>query len=162
MAQTAITEELLKLSVEIEKNGREFYSQIARRARDGDVKDKFSYLADQEHLHEKTFSDMLKRVSAQTSPPKGFSKEDYQFIKDVAASSIFTGERALDALNRKTMTDIEAVELGLGFEKDSILFYSDMRGMLPRDDQPLIDMITHEEKKHLSELHLMKMRALKG
>lgn len=53
------------------------------------------------------------------------------------------------------MTDVEALEIGIGFEKDSILLYSEMRGMVPRQDQEIVDMITNEEKKHLSELTYM-------
>ena len=41
---------------------------------------------------------------------------------------------------------------GIGFEKDSILFYSEVRGMVPSQDQQIVDMIVSEEKKHLSEL----------
>ena len=53
------------------------------------------------------------------------------------------------------MTDVEALEIGIGFEKDSILFYSEIRGMVPRQDQEIVDVITNEEKKHLSELSYM-------
>jgi rubrerythrin len=53
------------------------------------------------------------------------------------------------------MTDIEAIEYGINLEKDSILFYSEIRGMVPLQDQELIDIITNEEKKHLSEFIYM-------
>jgi rubrerythrin len=53
------------------------------------------------------------------------------------------------------MTDVEALETGIGFEKDSILFYSEIRGMVPKLDQEIVDTIISEERKHFSELTYM-------
>ena len=36
--------------------------------------------------------------------------------------------------------------------KDSILSYAEAKGMLPRQDQDIMDMTISEEKKRLSEL----------
>jgi len=44
------------------------------------------------------------------------------------------------------------MEVGINIEKDSILCYSEIRGMLPRADQDIIDAIINEEKTHLSEI----------
>ena len=43
-----------------------------------------------------------------------------------------------------------------------ILFYSEVRGMVPRQDQDIIDMITNEEKKHLSELMYLANKIRRG
>jgi rubrerythrin len=94
---------------------------------------------------------MLNRLGGYR-PAQSYSGEHYQYIKDIADSAIFSGERVRSTLAKGVLTDIEAVEIGIGFEKDSVLFYSEIRGMVPKPDQELIDMIVSEEKKHLSEL----------
>lgn len=43
----SLTEELLRLAAEIEENGWNFYSALAKQTQDGDISDKFIYLAAQ-------------------------------------------------------------------------------------------------------------------
>ncbi|MBI4186616.1 MAG: ferritin family protein [Chloroflexi bacterium] len=151
MPKRTIGEQFLELAIEIEKNGRAFYETVAQRSGDKKVQDVFTQLAAREKEHENTFRTMLNHLGDYQPAPE-YTSEHHKYIKDIADSSVFTGERAQDTLARKTMTDIEAAQIGIGFEKDSILFYSEVRGMLPRQQHELIDMIVNEEKGHLSEL----------
>jgi rubrerythrin len=151
MSETSISRELLELAIEIEKNGRFFYEVVARLNRNRETEDVFAKLAAQEKEHEDTFRGMLSRLGGYRSHQK-HTGEHYQYIRDLAESSIFAGERVQALLTRKPMTDLEALEISIGFEKDSILFYSEMKGMVPRQDQEIVDVIINEEKKHLSEL----------
>jgi len=139
MSEKSNGKEFLELVIEIEKNGRFFY------------KDVFAKLAAREKEYENTFRDMLSRLG-NYRPHQKHTGEHYQYIRNLAASSIFAGERVQALLTRKLMTDLEALEIGVGFKKDSIQFYSEMRGMVVRQDQEIADVITNEEKKHLSEL----------
>jgi rubrerythrin len=151
MSEISIGKEFLELAIEIEKNGRFFYEVVARLNRNREIGDVFTKLAAREREHENIFHDMLSRLGGYR-PYQKQTGEHYQYIRDLAESSIFAGERVQAVLTRKAMTDVEALEIGIGFEKDSILFYSEMRGMVPRQDQEIVDVITNEEKKHLSEL----------
>ncbi len=161
MTEESIGKEFLELAIEIEKKGRSFYESVAQQGQDKEVRDVFMQLATREKEHENAFRDMLSRLGGY-QPRQEYPGEHYQYIKDLADSSIFAGERAQAALAKKTMTDVEAIETGIGFEKDSILFYSEMRGMVPRQDRQIVDMIVNEEKKHLSELTYMADRLRSG
>ena len=119
MAEKSVGSEFLEPAIEIERNGYDFYE------------------------HEYTFRDMLMRLGGYV--PEN-PRENYQYIKNLAGSGIFSAKQAQALLTRKTMTDIEAVKAGIGFEKDSILPYSEVRGTVPRQDQDIIDMITNEGK----------------
>ena len=157
MAEKSPGKEFLEVAIEIEINGYKFYELVAEE-KSKEVRDILMQLAGREREHEHTFRDMLTRVGGYI--PEN-PCENYQYIKSLADSSIFSGKQARALLTRKAMTDVEAVEAGIGFEKDSILLYSEVRGMFPRQDQDIIDMITSEEKKHLSELMYLanKMRS---
>jgi rubrerythrin len=157
MSEISIGKEFLELAIEIEKNGRLFYEYLARQDRDKEVQKLFAQLAVREKEHENTYREIMDRLGGYR-PQQKYAGEHYQYIRDLADSSIFTGEQAQHALMKKTMTDIEAIELSIGLEKGSILFYSEIRGMVPRQDQELIDMIPNEEKKHLSEFTYMANR----
>jgi rubrerythrin len=152
MAGESLGREFLMLAVQTEKNGQAFYQESARRSRKKDVKDVFKVLALREQEHENTFSDMLNHLGNHRVP-EGYSRDDFQYLKFLADSLIFDNSRARATQTPNAVrTDIEALETGIGLEKDCILFYSDIRGMLPRSDQDAIDMIIQEEKQHLSEL----------
>ena len=160
MSEISTGKEVLELAIEIERNGGFFYEVVARLYRDREVGDVFARLATREKEHENIFRDMLSRLGGYR-PRQRHAGEHYRYIRDLAESSIFTGERARALLTKNSMTDVKALEIGIGFEKDSILFYSEMKGMVPRQDQEIVDMITNEEKKHLSELTYMT-HSLKG
>jgi rubrerythrin len=151
MSEISIGKEVLEMAIEIEKNGRSFYEFMARVGKEMEVRDMFTQLAAREQEHENTFRDVLKRLGGYR-PSQAYAGEHYQYIRDLADSGVISGERVQAALVKRPVTDVEAIELGIGFEKDSILFYAEMRGMVPRQDQEIIDIITSEEKKHLSEL----------
>lgn len=151
MSEVSVGKEFLELAIEIEKNGRSFYESMAKLGKAKEVRSTFLQLAARELEHENAFRDMLNRLGGYR-PAQSYSGEHYQYIKDIADSAIFSGERVRSTLAKGVLTDIEAVEIGIGFEKDSVLFYSEIRGMVPKPDQELIDMIVSEEKKHLSEL----------
>jgi rubrerythrin len=154
MAERSTGKEFLEPAIEIEKNGRFFYEVVARLNRNKEVEEVFAKLAAHEKEHENTFRDMLARLGGYR-PHQKYAGEHYQYIRDLAASSIFAGERVQALLSRKPATDVEALEVGIGFEKDSILFYSEMRGMVPEQDREIVDVIINEEKTHLSELTYM-------
>lgn len=158
MTNESAGKEFLELAIEIERNGYSFY-EMAAPGKSKEVQAILKELAGRERQHEHTYRDMLTRAG-------GYLPEnacvDYQYIHNLADSSIFSGRRAIELLTGRTVTDIGAVEAGIGFEKDSILLYSEARGMLSRQDQDIIDMITSEEKKHLSELMFLANRLRSG
>ena len=64
----------------------------------------------------------------------------------------FTAERAQTALTQEAVSDTEAPEIGIGFEKDSILLYLEMRGLVPRANREIVVKVINEEKSHLCQL----------
>jgi len=160
MAEEVLGKQFLQLAIETEKNGRQFYEKAARRSKKTDVQDVFKRLAGREKEHENTFKDMLGRLSGRRSV--SMAGGDYQYIKYLADSLITDNDRSQFPKTKTTRTDIEAMETGVGLEKDCILFYSEVRGMLPRPDQNIVDMIISEEKSHLSELSVLLGRLRSG
>jgi rubrerythrin len=161
MSEISIGKEFLEVAIEIEKNGRSFYEFLARQDRSKEVRDVFARLAVREKEHENTYRDIMNRLGGY-NPRQQYAGEHYQYISQLANLSILSAEQARRILTKKTMTDIEAMEFGINLEKDSILFYSEIRGMVPRQDQEFMDVITSEEKKHLSELLYMANRLRGG
>jgi rubrerythrin len=157
MSQISIGKEVLEAAIEIEKNGRSFYEALARQDRSKEARDVFARLAVREKEHENTYKEIMNRLGSYNPRPQ-YAGEHDRYVSQLVSSSIFTAEQARRILAKKSMTDIEAIEVGINLEKDSILFYSEVRGMVPGQDQEIVDVITSEEKKHLSELLYMTSR----
>lgn len=90
MSEISIGKEFLELAIEIEKNGRLFYDYLARQNRDREVQKLFAQLAVREKEHENTYREMINRLGGY-QPRQKHGGEHYQYIRDLADSSIFTG-----------------------------------------------------------------------
>ncbi|OGO04097.1 MAG: hypothetical protein A2Y60_04735 [Chloroflexi bacterium RBG_13_54_9] len=155
VSQTSLGREVLEVAIEIEKNGRSFYEFMAKQAKGSEVWDTFTFLAGQEQKHEETFREMLNRLGGY-QPAQAYPGEHYQYIKDLADSEIFVGDRVQAVLAREMASYDESLDIAIGFEKDSILLYSEIRGFVPKDDQDIVEKVVFEEKTHLRQLMDLK------
>lgn len=160
VTEKSLGKEFLEVAIEVERNGYSFYEKAAGQSKSKEAKNVLLTLAGREKEHESSFLHVLGHLGGY-QPPE-YVREHSQYVRDLAGSIIFAGEKAQVVLSKKAMTDIEAVEAGIGFEKDSILFYSEIIGMLPNDNQNIVDVIINEEKKHLSELTYLANRLRGG
>ena len=55
-------------------------------------------------------------------------------------------------------SDIKALELSISAEKDSLLFYYEMKDIMPQRAQKLINKIIAEEKSHMRQLSELKKK----
>ena len=154
VAQASLGKEVLEVAIEIERNGKSLYDRLAKQAKTEAVQNIYVYLATQEKDHENTFRAILNRLGGYQPPQP--SAEHYQYIKDLADAEIFVGERVQALLAKQTVNETEALDIAIGFEKDSILLYSEIRGFLPKADQDIVETVIFEEKRHLRELMDLK------
>jgi len=139
--------EMLEIAIEIERNGYTFYSELAGA---GKAKFTFEYLADQEKQHESLFRGMLDSLG-QAPAPENYSGELALYIRTLASGRVFKSPQEAQAMARKLSPE-EAIRTAIGIEKDSILFYGEMRGLVRREDRRVVDRITGEERGHVLQL----------
>lgn len=146
--------ELLRVAVQLEKNGLAFYSAMARRSKDGVSQQVFLYLAEQEKKHRKVFEDMTRNAGNWPSDPM---TEDYQaYLKALMRDFVFTSEKTARARAMQTEDRRQALAVGVQAEKDSILFYQEMRGLVRRTDRKTVGTIVNEERSHLAQLSALR------
>jgi len=152
--------EILDMAVRIEQNGIRFYSALVEKAESDKTREIFQYLADQEKQHEVTFKKMLDEIGAYQPAP--VLEEDYeQYMQALAESHVFTSDEALKRMAELAGDIGEALQIGIGFEKDSILLFMEMRNFIPESQQKVIERLISEEKKHLIQLQEMKKSGAK-
>ncbi len=73
-----------------------------------------------------------------------------------AREYVFTQKDMGKEIAKKITNDKEAIDLGIGFEKDSIVFYEGMKKVIPEYDLMLINQLIAQEQKHLQVLTGLK------
>jgi len=138
---------MLETAIEIERDGFAFYSELARL---GKAKFTFDYLAGQEKRHESLFKGMLDSLG-QAPPPESYTGELALYIKTLASGRVFKSPKEAREVAQKLST-AEAIRTAVGIEKDSILFYGEMKGLVRKEDRSLVDRILDEERGHMLQL----------
>jgi rubrerythrin len=145
-------DQALEMAMEIEKNGEIFYKKAAEKIEDPETQALFEDLAKQEIAHYKTFQRLAGDVKSAPSP-QGEAYDQYEVYLHVALeNALFAGPEKALALAEKAQDRETALRAAMGFEKDTLLFFYDLREMVGEKDQETIAAIIREEKRHLRRL----------
>ena len=149
--------EILEIAGKIEEHGEKFYRHASTICDDKEIKGLFEYLADEEAKHQKTFQGMLSQIE-HYQPPESYPGEYFQYLSSYSQNLVFTDEEF-----KKRMDEIETVADALEFaiqkELESILYYLEMRNLVPEGPQRTeIDGIVDEERRHYLKLNEIKRK----
>jgi len=151
--------ELFDIAVGIERNGVAYYDSLSNLAADSSLKETYGGLADMERHHVELFQKMRSAVGDKGAVVPDEEEAEYgAYLKALIDSSVFTDDKVARDLAEKAAGPAEAIQLALGAEKDSILFYTEMRELVPQRDREAIDNVIREEKKHIRQLSDLKQR----
>jgi rubrerythrin len=144
--------EALGIAMEIEKNGEVFYTVVAEKSADPEVEALFEDLAAQERGHYQVFQKMLGEVTPALELPAAEYDEYQAYVQTALENALFAGPDKALALAKQAQDRETALRAALGFEKDTMLFFYDLRDMVSKADQEAVSNIIREEKKHLRRL----------
>jgi rubrerythrin len=148
--------EVIHIAIGIEKRGITFYDIMARSTDDAQAREVFEGLVGMEREHLKTFQGMRGEVGGQ--PPPAASGQEYSgYFQALVDNAVFT-EDMIASGTAADESDIQALDLAIGAEKDSILFYYEMKDIIPRRFVPLVERIITEEKSHFQQLSEIKKK----
>ncbi|HIE43352.1 MAG TPA: hypothetical protein EYP78_00965 [Candidatus Omnitrophica bacterium] len=145
--------------VRIEENGEKFYRRVADISEEGNVKESFTFLADEEVKHRETFEEMLPEIE-KYEPPEAYPPEYFAYLRAYADNIIF--KAGIDKELPENMDAISAVDFGIHRELDSIAYYYEAKKFVPEVERSLIDKIIEEERRHFVELSELKEKLQKG
>ncbi|MBI4974360.1 MAG: ferritin family protein [Candidatus Omnitrophica bacterium] len=143
--------EIVELGIQIEKNGRDLYDMLANKSKNKKAEEVFKYLEGEETKHIAAFKKILESVESY-EPQSAYPEEYFAYMKALASEYIFTKEGKGKAIAQRTKTDKKAVDLGIGFEKDSIIFYEGMKRSVLKDEEKVLDELIRQEEDHLRRL----------
>jgi len=157
MSITFSGSELINIAIGIEKRGFAFYDIVAKSAGDAAASEVFHHLADMEREHIKIFQSMLGEAD-KYQPAETLTREYADYLQALVDSAVFTDDLITSEMATQADSTIRALELAISAEKDSIVFYYEMRDIMPQRAHPTMNKIIAEEKIHLQQLSEIKRK----
>ncbi len=146
MASEFNADDILEIAAKIEKNGAKFYRQASEKVKKEENKHFLLDLADMEDEHEATFLKMQKELKEKEKISSTFDPydENILYLKALADARVFfKKEEPADNFYDILVSAVQA-------EKDSIVFYLGMKGIVPEElGKSSVDDIIKEEMKHI-------------
>jgi rubrerythrin len=142
--------EVFQFAIRIEENGERFYRGMAKKLNDAETKSLFSTLADQEVKHKEIYEEMVSKIE-DYEPIESYPGEYFSYLRTYADNIIFTPQRMEEEMNK--IKDVpSALKFAIDRELDSILYYQEVKNLVPEDQRAEIDKIIEEERRHFLKL----------
>ncbi|MBU4445175.1 MAG: ferritin family protein [Candidatus Marinimicrobia bacterium] len=146
--------EIYQFAIKIEENGEKFYRQMVTKLPDKKVKELFTFLADEEVQHKATFSAMLSKFE-DYKPAESYPGEYFAYLKAYADNLVFGfGKFDEDIANIENAET--ALQFAIGKELDTIMYFQEMKNLVPESERKRINAIIEEERRHVVKLSELK------
>ncbi len=147
-------DEIIEMAIRTEVLGNRFYTSMARKfKKNAELSKLFTTLAAKEKVHEKTFTE-LKDMVAQSGPEPQDWDEVSNYLRAFVESEFFLGRvKSLPSMT-KVRTVKNAVAFALGFEKETLLYFMELRKIVK--EKEVVDEVINEEKSHIMWLVAFK------
>lgn len=164
MSMAFNADEIFEMAEQIERNGARFYREVAAKAPDRKMKEMFLNLASMEDSHLRTFQEMRQGLSDQEKGGTTFDPDNEAalYLQAMADTKGFEGMRSPDQKLTGKESMEELFEIAIEAEKNSVLFYVGLKGMVAaRAGRDKVENIIREEVGHAAQLR-RQLAAIRG
>ncbi len=148
-------DEIFEIAEQIERNGAAFYRKAAEEFPGEQAGKLLLGLAAMEDEHLATFMEMRRDLSVEKTKPTVFDPdgEARLYLQALADGSVFDVSVEPATLLRGDETLEEILKVAIGLEKDSVVFYTGIRHLVPASfGRDKVEAIIAEEMKHIALL----------
>ena len=149
-------DEIFEMAEQIERNGAKFYRSAAEKFSDSAARKKLLELATMEERHEKTFAAIRAELTGGVRIESTFDPENQAalYLQAIADGKVFDIKKDPSDILSERKTLAEILHIAIGLEKDSIVFYTGIKDMVPeKQGKEKIDIIIKEEMGHIIDLN---------
>ena len=149
--------EVFKIAIDIEENGRLFYSKALTKADHPLVAEIFEDLGQEEIKHKQRFTELMNELPDATTGNTVWDPDNEmdQYLKMMADMHVFRKSEDVDAKIAEIGGPEEALKMAMEFEKDSIVFFAELQSLTETDEASKnIGQLVREEQQHLKRLAL--------
>ena len=144
--------DVVEMAMNLEKSGEAYYRAVSAKMESPGVKALFQDLADQEVQHYRVFERLAKGVKGQPIMLDEEWERYQEYLGATVQSALFEGPDKALAAAAEVTGEQEALRAALGFEKETMLFFHDLRDVASSVDEEVIGKIIDEEKRHVKRL----------
>lgn len=147
-------DEIIEIATRLEESGEAFYTAAAEKVTTGGIKDLFEDLAIQEQYHRRAFQQMGRDVVELALSPEQW--DQFQAYTEALLQQNFfaSPENALN-LAAGAQDERDALQAALNFEKETMLFFHELRDAVRGPGRQTVERIIQEEKRHIQRLASM-------
>ena len=148
MANILQPAEIVEIGIEKEKKRRDFYAIAADHFKDNEELAKlFGQLRDWEEDHIKKFTEIRDRVS-KAQYTESYPGETEAYMRALIDSELYD-EVTPEAFAAKIKTPTDALDMGIRFEKDAILFFNGLARFVDEKSKEICSTLVDEEQQHM-------------
>ena len=152
--------ELIRLAKKDEDVGAEFYQKLAEKVEDPGLRKRILEIRNQEIEHSKRFQEMLDELSDYV-PQEDFQGQYEQYFQSFLSKREFLESGDAVKAASRVGSDMEAIKFALSQEKNTLLFFLEMKELLPSGQhREMVHEVIDEERDHIVELSQMIMDRL--
>ena len=143
--------ELVRIGVEDEKTGVAFYTTLAEKTQNPELRETYKSLAEQERHHQQRFEKMLDDLG-NVQPTESYPGEYVSYLRAMLDSRAFPDVASGETMAQDCADDAAALALAIRFERDTLILLGELRGLVREKDRAPVDALAREERGHLVEL----------
>ncbi len=147
--------DIIDLAMQLEQNGEAYYRAVAKKAGTPEVQALFQDLAEQEMTHYQIFAKLSQSVQDYPMMTDAEWDEYMKYLEGTVQSAFFEGPDKALAAAEEVADEQSAIRKAMNFEKETLLFFYDLRDTVPAAQQEFVQKVVDEEKKHIRRLARM-------
>lgn len=153
--QVFAASDIVEVAIRIEENGINFYKFAEQIARQEDAKNLFAHLAEAEAGHKRTFEKFFAAME-KYNPPEQYAGEYSSYLRNYVDNNLIFTKEVMDKQLAGVKDTVGAFEFAMQRELDSVLYYHEIKNLVPAAQHEAIEQIIEEERKHYTALLNMK------
>lgn len=139
-------ESVLDLAIWLEKQGQQFYEQVRESVDDPELEALCSHLATEEMEHGRIYRQLAEKMTGTPVVQEELFGEYGKFIE------LLISEMTVNLEIDRKISRQAILEKALLFEKDTLLYFNELKGLFAGEDLQAIQAICDEEKRHITRL----------
>jgi len=155
--QVFAASDIVEVAIRIEENGINFYKFAEQIAKQEDAKKLFSQLAQAEAAHKRTFEKFFAAME-KFNPPEQYAGEYSAYLRNYVDNNLIFTKEIMDRQLAKVTERWGPLRFAMQRELDSVLYYHEIKNLVPAAQHEAIDKIIEEERRHYTMLCDMKKR----
>lgn len=145
-------DQIVESAVKIEKAGRSFYSNLAIKEYNEKIKDVLISLARDEEKHIDAFTRLGEALKNDEKFVAQCGTPDFsEYLNAIIKAHVFY-QPLTDDDDYVIKSARETLEMALRFERDSIIFFQELRSAMGKEGGDVLDMLIDQEKMHIRKI----------